>query len=374
MLLCAVKETFPGETRIALTPTTAEKFLKLGLDVTIEDGLGEHLGYSNKSYETLGVSVEKDRTKLLSSADIILQVRKGEIEDIKNYKKKTIYIGFLDPFQETDTLQQLADSEATTLSLQLLPRTTLAQKMDALSSQANLAGYVAVILAASKIKKIFPMMTTPAGTIQPVKVFIIGAGVAGLQAIATAKRLGASVEAFDTRPIVEEQIQSLGAKFVKLDLGQTDQTKDGYAKALTEEQLQKQRDALAKVCSRNDIIITTAQVFGKKAPVIITKDMLKHLQPGTVLIDMAIETGGNIEGSKLNKIVQHGDVEIIGFSNLPANVALHASQMFASNLFHLILHFWDVKERKFNLNLEDPLLKACVITHNKQILNKSLFS
>ncbi|MGD2169025.1 MAG: NAD(P) transhydrogenase subunit alpha, partial [Chlamydiota bacterium] len=250
---------------------------------------------------------------------------------------------------------------------EMIPRTTLAQKMDALSSQANLAGYVAVIEAAAHLKKVFPMMTTPSGTISPVRVFVIGAGVAGLQAIATAKRLGARVEAFDTRTVVEEQVKSLGAKFVKVDLGETGQTKDGYAKQLTADQLEKQRLAMKKVCENSDIVITTAQVFGKKAPLIITKEMVESMQPGSVIVDMAVETGGNVEGSKVNSTETINGVDIIGLANLPGKVALDATQMYAANLFHLLNHFWDKEE--FRLDLENDLLKSSVITHEGVIFN-----
>jgi NAD(P) transhydrogenase subunit alpha len=216
------------------------------------------------------------------------------------------------------------------------------------------------------------MMMTPAGTISPARVFIIGAGVAGLQAIATAKRLGARVEAFDTRPVVKEQVQSLGAKFIEIDLGETGQTKDGYAKALTAEQIEKQRQGMAKVCSQSDVVITTAQVFGKKAPILLTKDMVAQMKPGSIIVDMAVETGGNVEGSKLNEEVNMGGVKIIGLENLPAKVAVHASQMYASNLVNFIEEYWDKDAKAFKLNLEDEIIKGCLITHQGQIINEQI--
>jgi NAD(P) transhydrogenase subunit alpha len=264
----------------------------------------------------------------------------------------------------------LSEKKINSISMEMIPRTTKAQKMDVLSSQASLAGYVAVIKAAEVSDKILPMMMTPAGTITPSRVFIIGAGVAGLQAIATAKRLGARVEAFDTRPVVEEQVQSLGAKFVKVDLGETGQTKDGYAKALTEEQIQKQRDVMAKVCASSDIVITTAQLFGRKAPVIITEEMVKGMKPGSVIVDLAVESGGNVAGSKVGETVVVNGVKILGVPNMAGEVASHASQMFSSNVTNLLDEFWDKETKKFNLDFEDEIIAGCVITHDGQLVNK----
>ena len=246
--------------------------------------------------------------------------------------------------------------------------------MDALSSQASIAGYVAVVEAMKQLDKMFPMMMTPAGTIQPARVFVIGAGVAGLQAIATAKRMGAKVEAFDTRPVVEEQVQSLGAKFVKVDLGETGQTKDGYAKALTEDQLKKQRETMAKHCAMSDVVITTAKLFGRKAPIIITRDMIKDMKKGSVIVDLAVDTGGNVEGSKLNQTVKLDGVYIIGLENYPGQVPVHASQMYSSNLYNFIDEFWDDEAKIFKLELEDEIIKGCLITHNHEIVNESLKS
>ena len=222
------------------------------------------------------------------------------------------------------------------------------------------------------LNKIPPLMMTPAGTITPSRVFIIGAGVAGLQAIATAKRLGARVEAFDTRPVVEEQVHSLGAKFVKIDLGETGQTKDGYAKELTPQQLVKQREGMKKVCAASDIVITTAQLFGRKAPVIVTKDMVAAMKPGSVIVDMAVESGGNVEGSTLDAEVEVNGVRIIGLGNLPGHVAVHASQMYSSNLTNLLESYWDAEQKTFKLNPEDEIIKGCLITHGGQIVNETI--
>jgi NAD(P) transhydrogenase subunit alpha len=242
--------------------------------------------------------------------------------------------------------------------------------MDVLSSQANLGGYMAVIIGTEQLDKILPMMTTPAGTIKPARVFIIGVGVAGLQAIATARRLGARVEAFDTRPVVEEQVKSLGAKFVKIDLGETGQTKDGYAKELTPEQVQKQKEGMAKACAQADIVITTAQLFGRPAPRIVDRAMISQMQSGSVIVDMAVETGGNVEGSEVGTIVEIDGVKVVGLANLPGLVPLTASQMYSSNLGNFIDHFWNKEEKIFNLNLEDDLIKGSLITHNGELFSE----
>ena len=287
-------------------------------------------------------------------------------------KKGSVHISFLDPFNEKPLVEQLANNQISAISMEMIPRTTRAQKMDALSSQANLAGYVTVILAAERLNKIFPMLMTPAGTITPARVFVIGAGVAGLQAIATAKRLGARVEAFDTRTVVEEQVQSLGAKFVKIDLGETGQTKDGYAKALTPEQLEKQRQGMAKVCSQSDVVITTAQLFGRRAPIVLTKDMVGQMKPGSIVVDMAVESGGNVEGSQLNQEVNVNGVLIIGLGNLPGKVCAHASQMYSSNLHNFVEEYWDKEAKIFKLNPDDDIIKGCLITHQGQIVNEQI--
>lgn len=266
----------------------------------------------------------------------------------------------------------MASQGITAISMEMIPRTTRAQKMDALSSQANLAGYVTVVMAADHCPKIFPMMMTPAGTIAPSRVFVIGAGVAGLQAIATAKRLGARVEAFDTRPVVAEQVQSLGAKFVEIDLGEVGQTEQGYAKELTPEQIELQKEGQKKVISQSDVVITTAQVFGRPAPQIVSRDMVEAMQPGSVVVDMAVETGGNVEGSVLNEVVDVGGVKIIGQGNLPSQVARHASDMYSANLFNLLDDFWDSEEKKLNLDPEDEIIQGCVITRDGAIVNETI--
>jgi NAD(P) transhydrogenase subunit alpha len=303
---------------------------------------------------------------------MVLRLRKPPLEEIATLKKGCIHVSFLDPFNEDALVDEFTQCGVTAISMEMIPRTTLAQKMDALSSQANLAGYVAVILGSDRLNKVLPMMMTPAGTIAPSRVFIIGVGVAGLQAIATAKRLGARVEAFDTRPVVEEQVQSLGAKFVKVDLGETGETKDGYAKELTEEQQAMQREGMAKVCAQSDLVITTAQLLGRKAPVIVTKEMVESMKPGSIIIDLAVETGGNVEGSKVDEEVDVNGVTIVGLGNLPGRAAANASQMYSSNLGNLVEHFWDDEEKTFNLNFEDEIIQGCVVTHEGALYNEMI--
>jgi len=371
MLIGIPKETTPNEKRIAITPTCVDRLVKKEISVQVESGIGESLGISDEDFKKVGAKIV-DRLSLLSSSDIVLRLRKPLVEEISQLKNGSTHVSFLDPFNETKLIDVFASANIMAISMEMIPRTTLAQKMDALSSQANLAGYVAVIVAADRHNKIFPMMMTPSGTIAPARVFVIGAGVAGLQAIATAKRLGARVEAFDTRPVVEEQVKSLGAKFIKVDLGETGQTKDGYAKELTPEQLTKQREVMSKVCANSDIVITTAQLFGRKAPVIINKEILKTMKPGSIIIDMAVESGGNVEGSKVDKEVNLEGVRVIGLANLPGRVALNASEMYANNLVNFIESYWDAEKKTFHFDMKNEILKGCVITHNGAIVNETI--
>ena len=374
MKIVALREDTPGERRIPLIPASAEKLVKLGAELAVESGLGATIGVTDDAYAKVGATVFSDRAAALAHADMVLRLRKPAAGDVTAMKKGCIHVSYLEPFNEQELVRQLANAGVSAVSLELIPRSTIAQKMDVLSSQANLAGYVAVILAAQRLDKIFPMMSTPAGTIAPARVFIIGAGVAGLQAIATAKRMGAIVEAFDTRPVVEEQVKSLGAKFVKVDLGETGQTKDGYAKALTEEQLAKQRDAMARHCAGADVVITTAQVFGRRAPRILTADMIKGMKPGSIVVDLAIETGGNVEGAQLDQELEVNGVRIIGLGNLPGRVPVHASQMFSSNLLNFVEHFWGKESKSFELRMEDDIIKGALVTHGGQVVNPMIKS
>jgi len=370
--IAILKESFPDEYRVAMIPSDVEQLVKLGAEVEIESGLGISVGYNDSLYSSAGAAISENTANMVASADMVLRIQKPDSKTIATLKKGSIHISYLDPFNEKEIINELKDAGVSAVSMEMIPRTTIAQKMDVLSSQANLSGYKAVIMAAEKLDKIFPMMMTPAGTISPAKVFIIGAGVAGLQAIATAKRLGARVEAFDTRTVVEEQVQSLGAKFIKVDLGETGQTKDGYAKALTEEQLNKQRDAMAKHCAQADVVITTAQVFGRKAPLIVTREMIEGMKPGSIIVDMAAESGGNVEGSIAGEEVKINGVIIIGAKNLPSKIAANASQMYSSNILNFIKHFWDKEAKQFNLRLGDEIINGCLITHEGTIVNETI--
>ncbi len=366
------KETHAGETRAAMVPELVGKLTALGAKVEIEAGLGLSCGHSDADYERAGAAVRTDRAAMIQTADVIVQVRKLRPGDVSLMREGAVFIGLLDPFQSLDLIQVLAARGVSAISLEMVPRSTRAQKMDVLSSQASLAGYAAVIAAAEQSGKIFPMMMTPAGTIKPVKVFIIGAGVAGLQAIATAKRLGAKVEAFDTRPVVEEQVKSLGAKFVKIDVGETGQTADGYAKALTEDQIKLQREGMKRICAESDVVITAAQVFGRRAPILLTSEMLDAMKPGSVVVDLAVESGGNVEGVVADQITDRKGVKIVGIASLPGTVPVHASQMYSSNVTALLTEFWDKETKALKLNLEDDILKSCLVTHGGKIVNEKL--
>ncbi len=366
------KETWPGERRVALVPQNAKKLIKLGFSVTLESGAGVAAGFTDDDYQQAGASVSADHNQVISNADLVLRVRKPEQDEVAQFKSGAVNISFLDPFNEQALVESMASQGVVSISMEMIPRTTRAQKMDALSSQANLAGYVTVIQAAYHCPKIFPMMMTPAGTIAPARVFIIGAGVAGLQAIATAKRLGARVEAFDTRPVVAEQVRSLGGKFVEIDLGEVGQTEQGYAKELTPEQLELQREGQKKVIAYSDVVITTAQLFGRAAPLIVSRDMVEAMQPGSVVIDMAVESGGNVEGSVLNQVTDINGVKVIGQGNLPSEVARHASEMYSNNLFNLIDDFWDEEAKVLNLDPEDEIVQACVITRDSAVVNETI--
>jgi len=366
------KETHPGENRVPIIPDTVKKLRDLGAEVVIEEGLGLGSGFRDKEYTEAGASISPDRTALFSNSDILLRLRKPDLSEVALMKSGCIHISYLDPFNEQELVQALKERGVTSLSMEMIPRSTRSQKMDALSSQANLAGYVMVLQAAAHLPRIFPMMMTPAGTLKPAKVFIIGAGVAGLQAIATAKRLGAKVTAFDTRPVVAEQVKSLGANFLDIDLGETGQTVDGYAKELTAEQIQMQREAQKAVIAESDVLITTAQVFGRKPPVIVTRDMVEGMQTGSVVVDMAAETGGNVEGSVPNETVLINGVTVVGKGNLPNEVSRDASQMYSSNLFNLIEDNWDKTSATFNINFEHDILPGCIITHGGEITNETI--
>ena len=374
MQIGVLKETWPGEVRTSMVPANVAKLVKTGFSIVIEKNAGEASGFTDTAYEEAGARIESDRGAILGSSQVLLGVRKFELAELESIKKDTVCISFLDPYNEKQLVEAMATAGLTAISMEMVPRSTRAQKMDALSSQANLAGYVTVIQAASYSPKILPMMMTPAGTIAPARVFVIGAGVAGLQAIATAKRLGAKVEAFDTRPVVAEQVRSLGGKFVEIDLGDVGQTEQGYAKELTAEQLELQKEGQKKVIAESDIVITTAQLFGRAAPVLVTKDMIEGMRPGSVIVDMAVESGGNVEGSVAGEVVEVNGVKIVGQSNLPGEVANNASQMYSNNLTNLLQEFWNEESGALELDPEDDILMSCVITRSGSVVNEALQS
>ena len=374
MQIGVVKETWPGEVRTSMVPANVAKLVKIGFSIVIEKNAGEASGFADTAYEEAGARIESDRGAILGSSQVLLGVRKFELAELDSIKKDTVCISFLDPYNEKELVEAMATAGLTAISMEMVPRSTRAQKMDALSSQANLAGYVTVIQAASYSPKILPMMMTPAGTIAPARVFVIGAGVAGLQAIATAKRLGAKVEAFDTRPVVAEQVRSLGGKFVEIDLGDVGQTEQGYAKELTAEQLELQKEGQKKVIAESDIVITTAQLFGRAAPVLVTKDMIEGMRPGSVIVDMAVESGGNVEGSVAGEVVEVNGVKIVGQSNLPGEVANNASQMYSNNLTNLLQEFWNEESGALELDPEDDIVMSCVITRSGSVVNEALQS
>ena len=367
ILVC--RETDPRETRVALIPDDIKRLISMGYEVKVTRGAGEKSGFNDEAYEKAGAVLVSSNEAGYEGSEIILRIMKPE--SAKGIPSGAMHLSYLDPFNEKELLNDFAKSGVQAVSLEMIPRTTLAQKMDVQSSQTSLAGYTAVVNAAARLPKILPMMVTPSGTIQPARVFIIGVGVAGLQAIATAKRLGARVDAFDTRPVVEEQVKSLGASFVKIDLGEMGQTDQGYAKELTPEQIAKQQEAQAKVCERSDIVITTAKVFGRKAPRLIGKDVLDRMKKGAVVVDMAVSTGGNVEGSKLfEDVVTENGVTIMCGDMLERQVPYDASKMLSGNFTAFLTHFYDKESKELKVNLDDEIMRGCLLTQGGQIIHE----
>lgn len=372
MLLFACKES-ETESRTVLTPAAVGRLVKLGISVQVESGIGESLFINDEAFTEAGATVAQDRASGLAAADVVLNLNPPTVDFISGLKAGTILVSFLDPFMKPELVRALADAKVDSLCMELIPRTSYAQKMDALSSQASLAGYAAVVLAADRIDKALPMMSTPAGTIVPAKVFVVGVGVAGLQAIATAKRLGARVSAYDTRPVVEEQVQSLGARFVKIDVGESGQTEQGYAKELTEEQLASQRRQMLNVCAESDVVITTAQVFGRPAPKIISSDMVAAMRPGSVVVDLAANSGGNVEGTVPGQEVLVNGVRIVGLNSFPSLVARDASQMYASNVYNLLEHAFDKESGQLKLDdADDSVIQSALLTRGGEIRHEGV--
>lgn len=372
MRIAIAKEIELGERRVAVIPDTVSRLVKQGFEVWVEREAGENAYFSDAAYVEAGAQIVPD-PETAFSADLVLKVRPPQRRQDGRHEASFLQpnstlISFLDPLGNPALCQQLAERKVTAFSMELIPRISRAQSMDALSSQASLAGYKAVLIAASVCPKFFPMLTTAAGTIPPAKVFIIGAGVAGLQAIATARRLGAVVEAFDIRPAVKEEVQSLGAKFVEVALEEETVAAGGYAKEVSDTAKQKTQAAIAAHVKQADVVITTAQVPGKKAPLLVTEDMIAAMKPGAVVVDMAAEQGGNCAGTEAgSQIVRHG-VTLIGPVNLPATMPVHASQMYAKNLLTLVQHL--VKDGHLALDFEDEITRAACVTHQGEICNE----
>jgi NAD(P) transhydrogenase subunit alpha len=367
------KETFPGERRVALVPDTIPPVTKLGAQVVVESGAGVEAGCLDESYEKKGAKIA-GRDEVFASSDVIFQVRtfaanpEAGRADLGKIRQNHILIGLTESMSEPALSRELAKSGATVFSLELLPRITRAQSMDVLSSMATVAGYKAVLLAAGTLPKFFPMFMTAAGTVAPARVFIVGVGVAGLQAIATAKRLGAVVSAYDVRPAVKEQVKSLGGKFVELELEASDaEDKGGYAKAMGEEFYRKQREMMTRVLAEQDVVITTAAVPGKRAPILVTEDMVKVMAAGSVIIDLAAERGGNCELTRPGETIEAHGVTIVGPLNLASTVPYHASQMYAKNITTFFKNM--VKDGAVHLNMEDEIVKDTMITRGGQIVS-----
>lgn len=374
MKVGVVRETYPGEQRVALVPGVLAGLKKAGLDVLLEAGAGLPAGFPDGEYTEKGATVVPDRSSVLQQADVLLQVRclganlEAGRADVTTLKAGQVVIGMAEPLMEAAAAKELADAGVTLFAMELIPRITRAQSMDVLSSMASIAGYKAVLLASEALPKMFPMMMTAAGTIAPAKVFIIGAGVAGLQAIATARRLGAVVHAYDLRPAVKEQVQSLGAKFVELEIAAAGaEDKGGYAKAMDEDFYRRQREMMTRVLVDMDVVITTAAVPGKKAPILVTEEMVRGMRPGSVVVDLAAERGGNCEATRPGETAQVGEVRVLGPINLPSTVAYHASQMYAKNITTFLLHI--AKKGELQISTDDEIVRETLVARDGAVVH-----
>ncbi len=367
------KEVVEGETRVALVPSLVPTLTKLEHEVMVETGAGVRASFSDAEYEAAGATLIDDVVELYQRADVIFKVRpldwhpKADRPEVDLLREGSVLIGFLAPLSRTETIVRLLEKKISAFAMELIPRITRAQSMDALSSMATVTGYKAVLMAADHLGKFLPLLMTAAGTIPPATVLVLGAGVAGLQAIATAKRLGAKVEAFDPRPAVKEQVQSLGAQFIEMEVPEDVETAGGYAKEQSEAFLQKEREVIGQRLPKVDVIITTAQVFGKRAPVLITEEMVNLLRPGSIIVDLAAEQGGNCALTKPNEIVQHRGVTIFGPVNLAAAIPVHASQMYAKNVVNLFRHLFPSPEK--SLDFQDEITREACVTHDGEIIN-----
>lgn len=367
MIVGVPTERWPGERRVALVPSVVPSLIKRGFEVIVESGAGLGAGFPDAAFADKGARISASRGEVSQAADVLLQVR-TDGDGLAGARSGQIVIGFFDPLSAPQRIQEIASGGVAAFSMELIPRITRAQSMDALSSMATLGGYKAVLLAANHLPRIFPMLMTAAGTIAPAKVFIVGVGVAGLQAIATARRLGGVVTAYDVRPAVREQVESVGAKFVELPLEAAGaEDKGGYARAQDESFYQRQRELMARVVAESDVVITTAAVPGKKAPVLVTADMVARMAPGSVIVDLGVERGGNCELTQPDRVVDHQGVTIIGLTNLPAALPYHASQMYAKNVTTFLLHI--AKDGKIELDSDDEILRETLLTRGGHVVN-----
>jgi NAD(P) transhydrogenase subunit alpha len=374
MIVGVPRESFPGERRVALVPAVIPNLTKAGLQVVVEVGAGAAAGYPDTDYATKGAKIVSDRAEVFRAADIVVQILcygsndKTGKADVPLFRSGQLLIGFLRPLGSIETIREIASKGATSFSVELMPRTTRAQSMDVLSSMATICGYKAVVLAADTSPRIFPMLTTAAGTITPGRVFVIGAGVAGLQAIATARRLGAVASAYDLRPAAKEQVHSLGGRFVELPIEAKDaEDARGYARAQDETFYSRQRELLGKVVAESDVVISAAVIPGKKPPILVTKEMVASMAPGSVIVDLAGERGGNCELTRPGEIVVEHGVTIIGWFNLASTVPYHASQMYARNVSAFLLYL--VKDGKLQLNTEDEIVRETMLTRSGEVVN-----
>ncbi len=373
MRVAVLKETRSAENRVALVPLGVKSLVKRGLTVTVQTGAGETSGVSDLMYRDAGAEIAASARETLEDAKLILVVNPPSSNELAHLSEGSILVGFLDPLSDPDLVSRLIELKVTGISMELVPRITRAQSMDALSSQATVAGYKAVLLAANHLPKFLPMFTTAAGTIRPAKALILGAGVAGLQAIATARRLGAIVEAFDVRPAVKEQVESLGASFLESEEEVTAEGEGGYAKELTEDQHSKELELIGSALIDTDIVITTAQIPGRKAPVLITEDMVKTMKYGSVIVDLAAESGGNCELSKAGETVLAHGVQILGPSNLPTSIHVHSSQMYSKNIVTLISEFIS-DDGQIQLDFENDVVGPSTVTHGGEVQNERVQS
>jgi NAD(P) transhydrogenase subunit alpha len=360
-------ERLPGERRVALVPESVGRLVKGGNEVLVERGAGRASFYGDDAYSQAGARVVADAASVYGQAELVAKVQRPAGDELGHLRQGQVVVGFLQPLTNGELVRELAARRVTSFAMEAIPRVTRAQPMDALSSQANIGGYKAVVLAAARLPRYLPMLTTAAGTIAPARCLVLGAGVAGLQAIATARRLGAIVEAFDTRPVVKEQVQSLGARFLEIELGESAEAAGGYAKELSEEAHRKEQELIGKHVRDADIVVTTAAIPGRRAPLLITADMVRSMKPGSVIVDLAAETGGNCELTQPGRTIDTDGVTIVGETNLPSTLAFHASQLYSRNVASLLGLL--VKEGRFQPDWNDEIVKGCAITRDGEVVH-----